>query len=209
MPRKVNNKWNYRKTANTTNRSLNYTVVGKTGVLILAVVLLGFGLSKIKKPNIDLGNIFKISRPMVSSLKTSELNLPDSWKIINKEEGNKILFSQKMVEEGIVPTVLLEKISLPSNSSVETYVEKLKQGATAIIPKLSYTKTIKSSSGLWDKYEFSGNYVSRGNKIEITQILLKNGEDYYLYTMSHAKASISNDEVLAVNKSTVEWFTNK
>ncbi len=210
MPRKINNKWNYKKKPLKKTINVDFTIAFRLFFGALLVLAIFFGLRKIKSTNLDFGaNFFKSGERAVSSTRTSELDLPITWKIVKKDEGEVLLRSEKATDDQIIPTILFLKLNSQDKLIDEAYIEKLKQGAKKVIPKLVYEKTKMTVFEPFTKYEFKGQYTSRGKYISLTQMVFKTNTDTYLYTISSEKNQLPDEELAMVNKRVEDWFMYK
>ncbi len=210
MPRKISNRWNYKKSKPKKSISIDYILGAKLILVVVFTTIFAMGLKNIKKPNIDFGaTFFRKGESAVSSTRTSELDLPPDWKIINKEEGEVMLKTEKSGDYQIIPSILFVKLDNQVKKIDEAYINKLKQGAKKVIPKLEFEKTVTSQIEPFTRYEFKGEYVTRGKKITLTQVVFKNNQDAYLYTISSEKGQLEDGEIAKVNKRVEDWFINK
>ena len=107
------------------------------------------------------------------------LKLPETWsQVADKDVSLKL---EKKVDQGLKPQIVLQETQSAEASAPAKYTDTIIAGARSAIPSLKITDDKRNSSERLYTAFITGNYINRGQKINmIHRVYIKNQTVYVL-----------------------------
>lgn len=120
------------------------------------------------------------------------LSLPQGWEIVEENQENLLYKIEKESDSTIVPAIVMIKSDLPEEIDPSEYIDSLKSGARSTIPSLIFMSDEEISQDPY-KRQLEGHYYIGGEKINLSQELLVEGDFLYTINASFIDADHSPD----------------